>query len=319
MVRFGRAATFVAPVRVMIDCTLVTCEMVPTLDPDDRLILDELRGRGLTVRTAIWSDPHIDWSGSKLTILRSTWDYHRRYREFAEWIDRVSEVTALRNDARLLHWNVHKSYLRDLELRGVPVVPTAWVRRGERCSLAVLRTTNGWRDCVIKPARGVATHGVLHVRCDRASSEAGQAHLDDLARDDDVLVQPYFEEVVTYGERALIFFDGHFSHAVMKKPFDTVLAVGDARAAAVQPTPDEIEVAARALAAVPGPSLYARIDLLRDARGDPHVSELELIEPALYFGASRGGLRLFADSIEHALDVTYLLNWRPLCVRTASH
>ena len=282
----------------MIDCTLVTCERVPALDPDDRLLADELRGRGLTVSAAAWSDPAVDWSNSRLCVLRSTWDYYTRYHEFAEWIDRVSGVTALRNDAPLLHWNMHKSYLRDLELSGVPVVPTAWVGKGERSDLLSLRSANGWRDCVIKPARGAATHGVLLVRSDRASSAEGQEHLDRLARSDDVLVQPYLEEVVDYGERALIFFAGRFSHAVVKKPFDTVLAVGDAGAAAVKPSRDEIEVAAKAVAAVPGPpSLYARIDLLRDERGRPHVSEVELIEPALYFGARGNGPRSFARCI----------------------
>ena len=282
----------------MIDCTLVTCDLVPGLDPDDRLLVDELRRRGLTVASAVWSDPRVDWGQSRLSVVRSTWDYHSRYGEFAEWIDQVSEVTAIRNDAPMLCWNMHKSYLRDLEVRGIPVVPTAWVRKGKRCSLGALRVANGWGDCVIKPARGAATHGVLLVRSDDASSEAGQAHLDRLVQTGDVLVQPYLEDVVGYGERALIFFNGCFSHAVMKKPFDTVLAVGDAGAAAVQVTPEEIEVATTALTAAPGVSLYARIDLLRDDSGLPQVSEVELIEPALYFGASTDGLRSFADCIE---------------------
>lgn len=281
----------------MIDCTLVTCDIVPGLDPDDRLLVDELRRRGLTVASALWSDPRVNWAESRLSILRSTWDYHSRYGEFAQWINRVSDVTALRNDARMLRWNMHKSYLRDLEVRGVPVVPTAWVRKGQGCSLGALRAANGWGDCVIKPARGAATHGVLLVRRDRNSSDAGQAHLDRLVQTGDVLVQPYLEEVVGYGERALIFFNGCFSHAVMKKPFDTMLAVGDAGAAAVQVTSNEIEVAATALAAAPGVPLYARIDLLRDDSGEPQVSEVELIEPALYFGASTDGLQSFADCI----------------------
>jgi hypothetical protein len=84
----------------------------------------------------------------------------------------------------------------------------------------------------------------------------------------------------------------------LKKPFDTVLAVGDAGGAAVEVTRDEIAVAAMALGAAPGRSLYARIDLLRDDEGTARVSEVELIEPALYFGASTDALRSFADCIE---------------------
>jgi hypothetical protein len=42
----------------MIDCTLVTCEIVPELDPDDRLLLDELRKRGLSVSIALYLAVH---------------------------------------------------------------------------------------------------------------------------------------------------------------------------------------------------------------------------------------------------------------------
>ena len=300
MVRFGRddALSALVSLRSMTDCTLVTCELIPGLDPDDRLLVDELRKRGLTVTSAVWSDPRVDWAQSRLSVLRSTWDYHGRYADFARWIDRVSDVTALRNDAAMVRWNMHKSYLRDLESQGVPVVPTAWVYKGRPRSLADLRTANGWGDCVIKPARGLATHGVLLVRCDGPSSKEGQAHLDGLVRDDDVLVQPYLGDVVSYGERALIFLLGRFSHAVVKKPFDTVLAVGDAGGAAVEVTQEEVAVAAKALGAAPGRPLYARVDLLRDDEGAARVSEVELIEPALYFGASTDALQSFADCIE---------------------
>jgi hypothetical protein len=139
---------------------------------------------------------------------------------------------------------------------------------------------------------------------DAFSRTKGQTHLDRLLQADDVLIQPYLEAVRTYGERALVFFCGRFSHAVVKKPFDTVLAVRDAPSVAVTATRDEIEVASRALASVPGKPLYARIDLLRDDRGMPRVSEVELIEPALYFGASAEAQAVCAEAIERELKVT---------------
>lgn len=56
----------------------------------------------------------------------------------------------------------------------------------------------------------------------------------------------------------LIFFEGRYSHAVAKKPFDSVLEVGDARSAATEATPAEVEVATRAVEAVPGFLPYTR-------------------------------------------------------------
>lgn len=285
-----------------LDCTLVTCEQVPALDDDDRLLADELRSRGLAVAIGVWSDPLVDWAASRLCLLRSTWDYHRRYDEFLAWVRRASAVTTMRNEPSLVCWNSHKSYLLDLQRLGVPIVPTAWFRRGEACDLARLRDARGWRDLVLKPALGAAAHGVSHVREDAASLAAGQMRFDELVRTNDVLVQPYLRAVVGYGERALIFLRGSYSHAIVKTPFDTVLTVSETK-----PVPahsDEVAVATRAIESVPGDPLYARVDLLRDDAGSVCVSELELIEPGLYFGAHAPARRDFADGIERALGTT---------------
>jgi glutathione synthase/RimK-type ligase-like ATP-grasp enzyme len=287
----------------MIDCTLVTCDVVPGLDPDDRLLLHELRRRGLTASIEIWNDPRADWSSSRMCILRSTWDYHRRYYDFMAWIDRASGATVMKNDLNLLRWNAHKSYLLDLECRGVPIVPTTLIRRGERCSLEDLAAARGWRDIVLKPAMGSAAHNVTLARGNGASFALAQAQLDRLTQSEDVLVQPYLDAVVSYGERALMFFDGRYSHAVVKKPFDSVFAISDEPSSRVEATAPEIDVATRAVEAVPGRPLYARIDLLRDAGGNARVSEVELIEPALYLAVHGPARQIFADAIERELAI----------------
>lgn len=168
--------------RVSVDCMFVTCDIVPALDPDDRAAVRELRARGVTVSTAVWSDPRVDWSVARLCMVRSTWDYHRRYDEFARWIARASSQTTVRNDPRLLRWNAHKSYLQDLERAAVPIVPTVWARRGEWLTLSDVRETRGWRDVVLKPARGAAAFDVTLVREDRSSKTGGQARLDRICR-----------------------------------------------------------------------------------------------------------------------------------------
>lgn len=282
-----------------LDCTLVTCEWVPTLDDDDRLLADELRARGMSVSIAVWSDPAVEWAASRMCLLRSTWDYYRRYDEFMAWIECASALSTLRNEPHLLRWNAHKSYLAQLERRGVPIVPTAWFLRGERCDLAALRQSRDWHDLVLKPALGAAAHDVALVRDDAASRAEGQARFDALVRTNDVLVQPYLHSVEAYGERALIFLRGRYSHAVVKTPFDTVLTVGET--ATVPASDDEIALAARAVESVPGRPLYARVDLLRDDDGNVCVSELELIEPGLYLGAHEPSRRDFADAIESEL------------------
>ena len=155
----------------------------------------------------------------------------------------------------------------------------------------------GWRDLVLKPAKGLAGHGVSLVRRGAKSFAAAQAKLDHLTQTYDMLVQPYLKGVLGYGERALIFIDGRYSHAIVKKPFDTMLAISDAGSALVEATGDEIAIASKALEAVPAPTLYARVNLLRDDDHNVCVSELELIEPALYLGVYEPARAALADAV----------------------
>jgi O-ureido-D-serine cyclo-ligase len=63
-----------------------------------------------------------------------------------------------------------------------------------------------------------------------------------------------------------------------------------------KPEPDELEVAAAAYAAVPGPPPpYARIDLIHGDDGGPVVLELELAEPSLFFVHAAGSADRFAQ------------------------
>src|SRR5690606_39845666 len=89
-----------------------------------------------------------------------------------------------------------------------------------------------------------------------------------------VLVQPYWAEVDTHGERALIFLEGQFSHAIRKAP---LLQRGEAPTSALfkpesiqarQPSAEELALAERTLAALSfGPLPYARVDLLPSPDG----------------------------------------------------
>src|SRR5262249_7233021 len=117
------------------DCALITYVDLPGLDPDDRLLAAELISMGCSVEACIWTDQTIDWSRFKLAVIRSTWDYHLHEERFLEWSRRVSDVTTLYNSAAAIAWNARKTYLRELERKGVSIVPTAWIGRSEQVSL----------------------------------------------------------------------------------------------------------------------------------------------------------------------------------------
>jgi hypothetical protein len=113
--------------------------------------------------------------------------------------------------------------------------------------------------------------------------------------DRDALVQPYLPSVETHGERALVWIDGHFTHAVRKTPRWSGENESVSDALAVEP--DERALGELALAPLASRLLYARVDVARDERGEPLLMELELIEPSLFLAQHASALSRFVDAI----------------------
>jgi glutathione synthase/RimK-type ligase-like ATP-grasp enzyme len=274
---------------------LATATSLPHPDEDEAILVEALTARGVPTRVVAWDDPAEDLTAARACIVRSTWNYVHKFEAFLAWVDRCARLTALWNPPAVLRWNSHKGYLLELERQGIPVVPTRFVAQGERPSLATLGA--GWDELVVKPA--VSAGSFATVRVDRASLAKGEAHLHRMTESRDMLVQRYEPSVDDYGERALVWIDGTFTHAVRK----STRFSGDAESVsreALPIAPDEVALADRVLAAVPHPLLYARVDLVRDADGQPRLMELELIEPSLFLDRSRLAVERFADAIARA-------------------
>ncbi|RKS84201.1 glutathione synthase/RimK-type ligase-like ATP-grasp enzyme [Motilibacter peucedani] len=278
---------------------VVTGSDMPVADPEAPLLAEALERRGARAQVVLWDSPDVDWAAAALVLVRSTWDYTGRVEAFLAWADAVGAASTLQNPAAVLRWNAHKGYLAELAAAGVPTVATELVRRGADPSAALARVDDR-AGVVVKPAVSAGAEGTsLH-----ASADDARTALEALVAAGDALVQPY-ETGVADGERSLLFFDGAFSHAVVKVP-----RAGDFRVqehhggttAAWSPTPAELAVARAALdrAPVPEPLLYARVDLVGEP-GDPRVMELELVEPFLFTAHAPGSLdRLAALVAERA-------------------
>lgn len=283
----------------MTDFTFVTYSGMPDLDADDRLAGDVLAQRGYAVAAALWDDPAVDWSAAGAVIIRSTWDYNLRHEAFLAWAESVARVAPLYNPLELVQWNIHKSYLSDLASKGVSVVPTFWLKAGARADLRETLAEAGWQEAVIKPAIGLSTFGVRRV----TGCAQDQAHLDELLLEHDVMVQPFLKSVQDYGERALMFINGTYSHAARKTAFQPLLPTGEAGETPAEATGAEIAVAVKAIQALPAPALYARVDLVLGDTGEPLVIECELIEPTLFLSMHPRAPHRFADALEHLTDL----------------
>jgi glutathione synthase/RimK-type ligase-like ATP-grasp enzyme len=270
---------------------LVTWRNLPELTADDRLLLPELRARGATPRAVVWDDPAVAWESFDAIVVRSCWDYHLRIGEFSAWLAQLEAIGArLVNPPAMLRWNLDKRYLRDLDL---PIVPTVWLEPRERVELEPLLRARGWKRAVVKPAISASAFGTF------VTDGRDQARVDELLAHSPLLVQPFIDEVVTLGEWSLIYFDGVFSHAVVKRPREGDFRVQSELGATttLAPAPRGLrEQADTALAAAPALPTYARVDgVMID--GVFTLMELELIEPVLFLGMKDGSAARFAEAV----------------------
>jgi glutathione synthase/RimK-type ligase-like ATP-grasp enzyme len=272
---------------------IATCRPLPEPDVDEDLLLQALAARGVAARMAAWRDPAERWDEPVPTVVRSTWDYIHDVEAFRAWIRAASAAAPLWNPAGVMLDNLHKGYLVALAARGVPVVPTALQRRGDPATLSALAAARGWCDVVVKPAVGAGSHETHRVP--DAPAGGGDDLLARLAARQDMLVQPYLRAVEGYGERALVFIDGEFTHAVRKAPR---FAGGVEEVSAALPiTAAERTVGEAALAPCRGELLYGRVDVAPGPDGEPVVMELELVEPSLFLLQEPRALARLADAI----------------------
>lgn len=255
---------------------IATCRPLPEPDVDEDLLLAALNAAGVDARMAPWHEPEV-WESPVSTVIRSTWDYIHDLPSFAEWIARTAAKAPIWNPAQIIFDNLHKRYLLDLEARGVPVTPTTLLERGSEVNLATICAARGWRDIVIKPAVGAGSFETHRVR--GASAEATQI-LTRLLDKRDVLIQPFLRAVEDHGERALVWIDGEFTHAVRKSPR---FSGHDEQVSEALPISiAERRVGEAALAPIMQDLLYARVDVTPGEDGTPLVMELELVEPSLF-------------------------------------
>ncbi len=227
-------------------------------------------------------------------VIRSTWDYVERPAAFAAWLAHLDAQQAIvHNPTPLLRWNAHKRYLVDLAHRGLPVVPTALIGRGEAITLDELIEQHGWDDVVIKPAVGGTARLTEHAAA--IGAHAAEAHLRRIVADEDAVVQPYMSTITTSGEISVVVIAGQPLLAVAKH-----VQQGDWRVqsdfggstAHTELTGELRAISRQVVGAVQPTPSYARVDLVRQPSGLLLVLELELVEPELFF-------RLSPTSAEH--------------------
>lgn len=281
----------------------LTSREYPHLTEDDRLAASALSRHGITVSPLIWGAAPA--SSLKAVVVRSPWSYYRYRDEFFAWLSAAERYgLPFWNPIPLIRWNLDKKYLVEMGERGIPVVPTLRLEGSPRDVIA--RVENGpWDEVVVKPDVSAGAYRTLRLK--RAEVAGKQTIVSAILKTGALLAQPYVESIEREGELSLIYFssgqDIVLSHGLRKLPKAGDFRVQQKHGGTLRSDlggKEWDEAARRALAAVPHPWLYARVDMVR-FDGKPVLGEMEVFEPELFFRLDSGSADRFAGCLKARL------------------
>jgi hypothetical protein len=270
----------------------------------DQLACRPLAQLGWQVDEVSWRKEDVRWDDYEIVVIRSPWDYQSDPAEFINVLKKIDQSRArLENNLQTVLWNIDKTYLRDLQSRGVTIVPTMWLSAVTREGLEQAFTQFRVDQIVVKPTVGANADDTFWLRagvtCDQLDT------VENTFSQRSALVQPFVQSVVDEGEYSLFYFGSAYSHCILKSPKSGDFRVQEEHGAKIrscEPQRDLLVAGDLAIAAIEQDTLYARVDLVRLPDGRPAVMELELIEPSLYFSFDDDSPGRFAQALNKLFE-----------------
>ena len=299
----------------------------PLFTHDDQIAVDYLTEKGFLVSPIIWgtSIEKILEDNYDLIIIRSPWDYMSSAENrtaFMAWLKELSLAKVpVQNPIEIIRWNIDKHYLQDLSQVGVPTVPTKFIYPKEK--ICVLKKFEELGPIVLKPSISAAAHDTYLIQDAPTAAEFNE-YFHKIRNTRCFLLQTFLPSVLDPGEWSLIFINHEYSHSILKKPQPGDWLVQDELGGSVhwkQANSNIVDIAKAAFRnIVPAYKkknkyhsnylsiLYGRVDIIESRKG-PLISEIELIEPELFFLDRRHkspkpylrSLDLFCQGITHLI------------------
>lgn len=279
-------------------CVFLTLDEPGDYVIDDEYAIEPLGALGWQVSELSWRQTRYAWSEFDLVIIRSTWDYWNDVPAFLDTLEDIDRCTLLANRLDLVKWNLAKTYMLDLQKKGIGIVPTLFANALEADFSASYQNRLGTDEIVVKPV--VGANGDDAYRVSKSDTPERPASIAARFHNRDCMIQPFMPGILNEGEYSLFFFAGQYSHAILKIPAASEFRSQEERGAEIRPVKPQEKLLKRARQAMdtlsPSP-LYARIDFVR-FDDDFLVMELELIEPSLYLRMDPSAPGRFAESID---------------------
>lgn len=264
---------------------------------------EPMQSLGWTVEELAWRS-RVNWNRFDAVYVCAPWDYTEHLAEFKTVLAAIDASRAmLCNDLSIIRWNLEKTYLRDIEARGGDIIPSAWYDGFDEADVPGFFDEHGAERVVIKPIVGANARDtfVLSNPVDTKTIRM----LSSVYTDRQFFVQPFIENIQSEGEFSLFFFNGEYSHAVLKTPKVGDFRVQEEHGAAInaaQPSSELLRVAHTVFSHIEPLPVYGRGDWVRGPHGRFLLMELELIEPSLYLDTDSGAATRFAVALDQRFE-----------------
>lgn len=290
----------------------------PLFTPDDYIAVQELRSHGHEVHGIVWGRTPESLHDLDLIIVRSPWDYahtEEKKLDFFSWLESLAHAgLPVANPPALMRWLLDKHYLHEIANHGVQVIPTQYFEAGSKLNLATIFAAHG--PIVLKQCISAGGTGLFFIDSEQ-SARTHQDEFNKLMQSNAYMLQPFIPEITTHGEWSLIFFGGHYSHSILKKPRENSILIhadhGGSLHFPVTPSSAVIDFShhvhqqiipafkhASGLTCESSQLLYMRVDVIETENG-PVLIECEGVEPELFFRAQHGSEVTFRQVIEDLL------------------
>jgi len=265
---------------------------------EDDQIISYLTEKGLNISKEIWNDEQVKWENYDLAILKSPWDYFDLIEDFYAWLKKIEDLNIkLLNPLEIVRWNADKHYLHDIENAGLNVTPSKFITKGDEVNLLQYFEDFKTDQFIVKPAVSGGSKNTFRVTA--ANVDEINEKLKILVQLEDFILQPFIKEIEEIGELSFLFFNGQFSHTLLKKA-----AKGDFRVQATfggtvlphQPNDELIKTAKKYVDQFAEGCLYARVDGAM-VNNEFVLMELELIEPFLFLDTNEKALKNYYEAL----------------------
>ncbi len=265
---------------------------------EDGLVQAELEALNISCRRIAWDDS-CDLSGFRFALFRTTWNYFDELSSFVNFLKKWSPIVSFINPYQQILWNLNKKYLLELAMLGVNITETEIVTKSNYVTLKNICQKRNWKNIVIKPCVSAAAWQTHHIK--EVQINNSEKLFYELVEKQNMIVQEFQNNIQSFGELSLMIIGGKYSHAVLKKAKIGDFRVQDDFGGSVETylaNKQEIDFAEKTISLLPFHPIYARVDIIVDNQNKLALSELEIIEPEMWFRLSESSVKKLAGEIK---------------------